>query len=1623
MDKTEYFKTKLLEFEQKPNEEIVEFLKFYWQIDSLNSEDYSFKLIATYEKSSKVDKNGKSFGFFKNVRNLSGDLLYYPFNVDLLFYPFKREPAQVFSPHNPTFEKEQYWLINVRLASDFERMKHHNPFMLQLANQIVGKPSLNLADRLKKEELTRTIFNNTGATENDAINTSGSLRLIMADLYENEDDRFIYELLQNADDFPQNGENVSVNIKLLDKHLIFAHSGRPFSERDVESICRINDSTKKSEENTIGYKGIGFKSVFSDNVETVFVNSGNFSFAFDKLSPIYKGKDTKNIPWQIKPIWEEKYRLPKEIQDEDVYFRMPVAFAINIGDERERYDKAITELLSASKFLLFLRHVNEISYSNGYNTITLTKEDHDGQTIIKTDAENSCWITTHYVIPIPEDIRYELQTERAIPQKLKQVTSTEIIFAAEIKDNKIVCQQNTSLFSYLPTKVRDFKFPFVVNADFLTTASRESIHTKSVWNKFLFKTIGGKCLQFIGTLHNFDDYLQLLVSDYISEDNALSTDFNESYRNALKEMPFIRNQNGSPAKQSDIIIDRTGLSKVIGAELFCKLIGTQKLLPAENIISSVLENKIFEEIEKVDFDEVIKSILNNPKFNQWFVSANTAQKEQLYKWINERNTPSRVEKMKDLASDLPIFHFETENGYVDVSACEIKENNGFYEGLLLDYPQGVLQDLYENDHDSYIRLIENRDAKFHDAYWEGIIIHPLSYYVINTSNIYSIKDVIKKIHCHYLFSLEANCTKLPFNCSSGIFNENHPLFKLVTPPDDEGLFSMIGKSDFSLLDFDERKTLFFALKELHGIGPEKLKEIALFKNQNGEFKPLGEMSAYCENVPTWLSEYVLRKDEDDGSFGKYLIDDEGFFEKIVWKHRNDIGVTITELYKTIPWTDEKYTKELIDQYKQEDRLQELLPILEDDGTSNTTKKYFLDKIEKVEFQSDKTYKKDSWEYRVLQIAMQVYEDPSTFSNKIFFDGFCIDSFSVSDDVVCKYGPNNSRSVTFSLAKLLPQDQNKSDVIARFKGVFEEKKNMDVFFVTKPMPLSSIVRSLESKDYLGLTYGEWKYDKGGNAYQYLFYVYYYRGVKGWTSNYAIHIKLENESDVFIQEMMDFLKGNNIDINTSPFTFRIHQYFTGKYFDNDFIFDTEQLLSAIERWCGEDESKREYLYANGVKRNTDYTIKFRQLFQKNEVIDFVDKMLDADLATSVRFVAHTSGYKRPFSGDNQRAVLLSLKEKKRGNIISIRNLEKIIQESKEWDSKKYAQWIKNHHPKIYLYPGILPNRLYYNTPNDNLLLDYEEDVPPYYYDKNNSRLYISGEKNINDQLIKIVQDGNFTLESFQFLCLEGNDIISREEIEENKRINKEKDKKITELQEELRLYKNKFGEIIKINEEVDSVIQETNTSENDREKHFDGYQDEIKQSYKEKEREQYEQTIRDFLGGSFNLDQYNTKSEHIISCYRILKYLEEQGFQIASDFDQKQFVGSDDYQKIKLQDGVWVNPCGAKWGVWYIHPNVWRDIVINGNWACVCTGNGENDFILIKTEEDLGRIANPDNSILMKINSSDDNDALEVVNTVFPGIGNDSMDVHLMIKLHDTPDEVFNSIFDKMYELSRNEDFTI
>lgn len=94
-----------------------------------------------------------------------------------------------------------------------------------------------------------------------AVNLASSLETLSSDLY-TDSNRFIYELLQNADDSYKNGEPIRVWIKLFENKLVVAHSGSVFSDKDLRGICNINNGTKRSDMSKTGYKGIGFKAVF-----------------------------------------------------------------------------------------------------------------------------------------------------------------------------------------------------------------------------------------------------------------------------------------------------------------------------------------------------------------------------------------------------------------------------------------------------------------------------------------------------------------------------------------------------------------------------------------------------------------------------------------------------------------------------------------------------------------------------------------------------------------------------------------------------------------------------------------------------------------------------------------------------------------------------------------------------------------------------------------------------------------------------------------------------------------------------------------------------------------------------------------------------------------------------------------------------------------------------------------------------------------------------------------------------------------------------------------------------------------------------------------------------------------
>lgn len=117
---------------------------------------------------------------------------------------------------------------------------------------------------------------------------------------ESYNSRSFIELLQNADD----AKATKFYVKRSGDYLFVANNGRPFNIKDLESLCR-SASSNKVRGTSIGYRGIGFKSVVSFAKEVHLV-SGDFEITFSKeLSK-------KLIPQAPKvPL----IRIPHEVDD------------------------------------------------------------------------------------------------------------------------------------------------------------------------------------------------------------------------------------------------------------------------------------------------------------------------------------------------------------------------------------------------------------------------------------------------------------------------------------------------------------------------------------------------------------------------------------------------------------------------------------------------------------------------------------------------------------------------------------------------------------------------------------------------------------------------------------------------------------------------------------------------------------------------------------------------------------------------------------------------------------------------------------------------------------------------------------------------------------------------------------------------------------------------------------------------------------------------------------------------------------------------------------------------------------------------------------------------------------
>ena len=296
---------------------------------------------------------------------------------------------------------------------------------------------------------------------------NNALRLLSTGLYSDRS-HFILEVIQNADD-NQYDPKVSPRLEFITSpaKLYLVNNELGFTEENVLALCTTGKSSKSKEKGFIGEKGIGFKSVFavSDAPE---IHSNGFHFRFNRIDP-------DNLLGYIVPEWHEP---ETELKNGETTIILPARKGFPFNEETFKdFD---------SRLLLFLAKLREINIKQGEDKFSYIKQSRGENTILtsRTLVSGVKKETEHQYLIVSNPVDMSVINE----ESRVGIKSSEIILAFSLDENGEAKSVNDEkVFAYLP--IRNFGFKFIIQADFILSASRQDINESSLWNIYLREQI------------------------------------------------------------------------------------------------------------------------------------------------------------------------------------------------------------------------------------------------------------------------------------------------------------------------------------------------------------------------------------------------------------------------------------------------------------------------------------------------------------------------------------------------------------------------------------------------------------------------------------------------------------------------------------------------------------------------------------------------------------------------------------------------------------------------------------------------------------------------------------------------------------------------------------------------------------------------------------------------------------------------------------------------------------------------------------------------------------------------------------------------------------------------------
>lgn len=519
-------------------------------------------------------------------------------------------------------------------------------------------------------------------TKNSSASTctdlADSLDLLSSGIY-TEEERFIYELLQNAVDAFEDAKDDCLHIRIVcrDGYIVFMHNGTPFSELDIVGLCSVGNGNKTRNVKKIGYKGIGFKSVFMHSPK-VTIRSEDTLFRFDKdcwEDFKFDGKSHDRygrkyrLPWQIIPLLTDNDPLDIDTQGYNVVTYIKT-------DRMESLRRKIEQMLGGCQFLLFL----------GSNSIEIELYDEDKlvrslekriseQKKLSNESEHqkvislydngeidSKWLVyQNDAVAVPKAVKTEISTDSKVPTKLKELDTFDVSFAIRIDYNgNIEPVNNSVLYTYLPTSY-GFGLPFLVNANFITDAGRQQINTDSVWNMMIVESFPKLFFAWVASFsREIPDFYKVMPKKRNASD-AVSQSYNEALIDAISTIPFIPDATGERLlKSPEAFCDPYSFVNAVTEARFSSVVSSLWGIgfSEKNCVSELLsELPACYSVKSLDKSEVLSVI---EKSDELYDGITAEENITLLRWIKECSVFEGTEATRFL-SNMRILLDENED--------------------------------------------------------------------------------------------------------------------------------------------------------------------------------------------------------------------------------------------------------------------------------------------------------------------------------------------------------------------------------------------------------------------------------------------------------------------------------------------------------------------------------------------------------------------------------------------------------------------------------------------------------------------------------------------------------------------------------------------------------------------------------------------------------------------------------------------------------------------------------------------------------------------------------------------------------------------------------------------------